>query len=204
MQASWQVVVTSAGQRTEAPEHVAWETAVLPTHMAGRHTVVASAKASVGQLADAPLQTSATSQAPAEARQTVETAKASAGQPADVPVHDSATSQSPAEARHSVAEGTKASAGQAAELPLQTSAMSQGPAEGRHSVPEERTAQSPSTAAPAAMLQAWQSAWLLPPHAEAQQTWSTQAPEAHCASTRQATPSGKGFTKCHVSEKAPK
>ena len=108
-----------------------------------------------------------------------------------------------AEARHTVVGGARASAGHAADVPLHDSATSQVPEEARHTTVEGRTAQTPFTVAPAATLQAWQSVPLLPPHAEAQQTESTQAIEAHCPSTLHAAPSGKGLNQCHVSEREP-
>src|SRR5690606_32431492 len=46
----------------------------------------------------------------------------------------------------------------------------------RHTVPDVRGAQVPSTAAPAATVQAWQSVVLPPPHAVLQHTPSTQKP----------------------------
>jgi hypothetical protein len=58
---------------------------------------------SVGQLAEEPLQVSAASHSPADARQTVDAeANPSVGHVELVPVHVSATSQSPAEARQTV------------------------------------------------------------------------------------------------------
>src|SRR6184192_2048790 len=79
-----------------------------------------------------PVQVSAGSHAPAEARHsTVAGAKASAGQSSFTPSQLSATSQGPALARHSAV--LFASAGQAASVPVQVSAGSHTPADGRHS-----------------------------------------------------------------------
>src|SRR5262249_13219649 len=92
--------------------------------------------ASLGQAAEVPVQVSATSHTPAEARHTVvEGWKPSAGQAADVPVHVSATSQGPADARQTVVEGWKPSAGQGLPVPLQGSATSHGPVDARQTVP---------------------------------------------------------------------
>ncbi len=61
---------------------------------------------SAGHAAAEPVQDSATSQMPAEARQTsVDGWKPSAGQSAPEPVQDSATSQGPADVRHVIVEG---------------------------------------------------------------------------------------------------
>src|SRR5206468_2571048 len=83
-----------------------------------------------------PVQFSAASHGPAEARQTVlDDLKASAGQVALVPVQFSATSHTPAEARQTVLEDRKLSAGQLALVPVQFSAPSHTPAEARQTVP---------------------------------------------------------------------
>ena len=75
----------------------AWEAPV--------QAVAFEAKTSPGQVVLAPVQSSATSHCPAEARQTVAfEAKTSAGQVALEPVQSSATSHDPAEARQTVAE----------------------------------------------------------------------------------------------------
>src|SRR5439155_930995 len=93
-------------------------------------------KASAGHAAPDPVQFSATSHGPAEARHTVlEDWKASAGHAALDPVQVSATSHAPADARQTVLEAWKPSAGPAARDPAPLPATSQGPAEGRHTVP---------------------------------------------------------------------
>ena len=67
------------------------------------HAVPAGDFASAGQLGPVPVQDSAGSHSPAEARQTVLLeANVSAGQAELVPLQVSATSQLPAEARHTV------------------------------------------------------------------------------------------------------
>jgi hypothetical protein len=92
-------------------------------------------KPSAGQLAPVPVQLSATSHSPAEARHClVLEAKPSAGQLLLLPVQLSATSHVPAEARHVVVLGCFASAGHVAVLPVQYSATSHTPPEPRHSV----------------------------------------------------------------------
>jgi hypothetical protein len=112
-----------------------------------------------------------------------------------------AVSPAQAAARHTVVAGAKRSAGQSALVPVQDSATSQTPAEARQVTVAGSKVQTPSTVAPAATLQAWQSLGLLPPQAEAQHTPSTQNPEAHSASTAHGPPSATGFTQCHVSER---
>src|SRR5439155_24715878 len=98
-----------------------------------RHTLGGDTKASAGQLALAPVQVSATSQAPAAARHTVEDgSKPSAGQSLFTPSQSSATSQGPAAARHWTV--VLASAGQAAPAPVQFSVGSHTPAEPRQTV----------------------------------------------------------------------
>src|SRR5207247_2469565 len=93
-------------------------------------------KPSAGQAALDPVQFSATSQGPAEARQTVlEDWKPSAGQAALDPVQCSAGSHSPAEARQTVVEGSKAIGGEAVSVPVQVSSTSQTPAAARQTAP---------------------------------------------------------------------
>src|SRR5207249_2211166 len=85
--------------------------------------------ASAGQAGLVPEQVSATSQTPADPRQTVPIGlKESAGQSLLTPLQLSAMSQSPV-ARHWAV--LLASAGQAPELPVQLSATSHWPAEAR-------------------------------------------------------------------------
>ena len=82
-----------------------------------------------------PVQFSAVSQMPAEARQTVDVPeRVSAGQVALAPVQFSAGSQMPAEARQTVLVPDRVLPGQAALVPVQFSAGSQMPAEERHTV----------------------------------------------------------------------
>src|SRR5207248_9599687 len=85
-----------------------------------------------GQSLLAPSQLSATSQTPAEGRQTA-VLLTSAGHAALVPVQLSATSQTPAEPRQMVVAGSNRSGGQSLVTPLQLSATSHTPADARHS-----------------------------------------------------------------------
>jgi hypothetical protein len=81
------------------------------------------------------VQLSATSQTPADERQTVlDEANPSPGQFADEPVQFSATSQTPAELRQTVELGRKLSAGQLLFVPSQFSGVSHAPAVARHGV----------------------------------------------------------------------
>jgi hypothetical protein len=93
------------------PSHVSaavhWFTAESP------HAVPAAAQALAGHAAADPVQRSATSQTPAEARQTVAVdLKASAGHAAADPVQFSAMSQTPFDGRQTVLEDTNALLGQ--------------------------------------------------------------------------------------------
>ena len=81
-----------------------------------------------------PLQLSATSQGPAEERQTA-VLFASFGQLPLVPVQFSAGSHTPWEARHTVEDGRNASLGQLGLVPVHVSCGSQIPVEFRHVVP---------------------------------------------------------------------
>src|SRR5690242_10408470 len=91
-------------------------------------------KASFGQVLLTPLQLSATSQAPAEDRQTA-VLLASAGQFGPVPGQVSAMSQTPADERQTTVLEAKPSLGQVELTPLQASVTSQAPAELRQVVP---------------------------------------------------------------------
>ena len=83
--------------------------------------VIALWNASAGHVA-APVQASATSQLPAEARHTVFTGEStSPGQEDEEPLQTSGGSQAPALARQLVVPPRKTSAGQVTEVPLQTS-----------------------------------------------------------------------------------
>jgi hypothetical protein len=78
--------------------------------------------ASAGHAVLAPLQVSATSQAPTDPRHTVlDGRNPSDGQAAALPVQLSATSHAPAEARHTVPAVVNVFTGHAALLPPQTS-----------------------------------------------------------------------------------
>ena len=97
--------------------------------------MLAARKPSAGQAAAAPVQFSAESQTPADARQTVLAArKPSVGQATAEPSHVSATSQTPAEARHTVPLPATPSLGQAALEPEHVSATSHTPADARQTV----------------------------------------------------------------------
>lgn len=122
----------------------AWagQLALVPVHARplpqGAQTVPADLNRSLGQLADAPLQYSATSQVPAVARQSVPAALYTfVGQSAEVPLQLSATSHVPAAARQTVPAATYLLVGHADDVPLQTSATSHGPAAARHTFPDE-------------------------------------------------------------------
>jgi hypothetical protein len=93
-------------------------------------------KPSAGQLALLPVQLSAMSHGPADARQTVAVDwKLSAGQLALLPVQFSTASHGPADPRQTVAADASASLGQSRLVPVQVSATSQVPVEARHIVP---------------------------------------------------------------------
>jgi len=82
------------------------QTSLVQGFESSGHVVPFGLIVSEGHAALDPVQLSATSQDPAEARQTVdEEAKPFAGQVAPVPVQVSATSQGPDEARQTVLEG---------------------------------------------------------------------------------------------------
>src|SRR5207253_11105707 len=88
--------------------------------------------ASIGQAADVPVHCSATSQMPAEPRQTVEDAtKVLAGHAAEVPVQLSVTSHEPAAMRQAVEEDTNELEGQVFEVPVQLSTASHEPTAAR-------------------------------------------------------------------------
>jgi hypothetical protein len=87
---------------------------------------------SAGHVGLEPLQTSARSQTPADARHCVPFGvKVSAGHAAAEPVQFSAGSHDPADGRQTVALETKLLLGQFGPVPVQTSAVSQSPALGR-------------------------------------------------------------------------
>ena len=114
-----------------------------------------------------------------------------AGQEAEEPEQEAARVSVPLEqlgALHWVPALWKLSAGQAGEEPVQVSAASQEPAEARQTVLGDRLLQVPFWAAPAAVLQAWQSEVSPPPQAVLQQTPSTQLPEEHWLAAEQEVP----------------
>ncbi len=111
------------------------------------------------------------------------------GTAAAVPVQFSATSHSEAAPRHSWVEGAKVSLGHARLVPSHCSTTSQAPAEGRQVVAAAATPQVPFTAAPAVVLQAWQSVVTPPPQAVLQHTPSAQKPLAHSSCVVQVVPS---------------
>src|SRR5205809_6955752 len=115
---------TDYGQAAPSPGQYTW-----------RHSRVDGWKPSDGQFGPLPGHVSATSQAPADGRQTVPAdLNWSAGQSALLPAQVSATSQAPADARQTVPAGRRLSAGQLALLPVQFSAASHGPADARQTV----------------------------------------------------------------------
>jgi hypothetical protein len=87
---------------------------------------------------DDPLQVSATSHAPAAARQTKpEGRTALAGQSTLAPVHVSAMSHVSTAGRQTVPDGSFASVGHCAVAPVHVSATSHEPAAGRHTVVDD-------------------------------------------------------------------
>ena len=132
-----------------------------------------------------PLQLSARSQIPADARQTA-VLLVSFGHAALDPVQVSATSQTPAAARHMVPAATKPSVGQVLLTPLQLSGTSQMPAEGRHTavllasfghVELEPVHVSWTSQTPAAARQTVPAASIA--HAEEQQSPLARLPSSH-------------------------
>src|SRR5438094_18457 len=116
---------TGYGQAAPSPGQYTW-----------RHIRVDGWKPSDGQFGPLPGHVSATSQAPADGRQTVPAdLNWSAGQSALLPAQVSATSQAPADARQTVPAESSPSAGQSRLVPVHVSATSQTPAEARHTVP---------------------------------------------------------------------
>src|SRR5205814_245140 len=130
---------TPAAARQVAPAFPAgcWQPSLLPSHSSRLHgfpsdvqAVPAVSFASDGQAALDPVQFSARSQTPADARHTVlADAKPFAGHASLDPSHVSATSQSPATGRQTAL--LLASAEQPALEPVQLSARSQTPADAR-------------------------------------------------------------------------
>lgn len=98
-----------------------------------RHWVLLGAKPSAGQAGPVPGHCSATSQAPAEARQVEPAATKRAAHESLVPSQVSSTSQAwPLLARQMVPIGRLASEGQVLAVPLHVSGWSHGPAPARH------------------------------------------------------------------------
>jgi hypothetical protein len=94
--------------------------------VAGLHGVPPLANTSAGQAAEEPVHVSATSHAPAEARQPNPAWRmVSEGQTGETPSHTSATSQSPAAVRHVESSGRTTSGGHCGDNPVQVSATSQ-------------------------------------------------------------------------------
>jgi hypothetical protein len=127
--------MTPSPQVCESPLHVPPEQVSSIVHVIpSLHDVPSGWNESIGQVALEPVQLSATSQSPADGRQTaVLGANASGGHTAPAPVQVSATSQMPLAERHCCGAGAKASAGQSLPMPSQVSVTSQSPAEPRHS-----------------------------------------------------------------------
>jgi len=134
------------------------------------------------------------SQGPEDARHTVPTLlNELAGQSLSAPVQYSAMSQVPAAARQILVFPYFASTRQTKLVPLQVSALSHAPAAGRQTVPDFAGPHTPSTVAPAAMLQAWQSVAAPLPQDELQHTPSTQKPLRHAVPDAQAEPFGRSI-----------
>jgi hypothetical protein len=132
---------------------------------------------------------------------------ASGGQACMAPSQLSSASHGPAASRQGVPTGSASSAGHEGDAPSQLSGLSQMSPEGRHRVDAASGEQAPETAAPAATLQAWQSAASPAspaPQAESQQTPSAQNPEAHSIADGQGSPRGRCAWQCLLaSQKKP-
>jgi hypothetical protein len=129
--------VCTEGQEAPLPGQFAARVAVggVPPHDGARHWTELALNPSAGQVAELPVQFSATSHTSAARRHWVVFGwKPSAGHVAELPVQDSATSHTPAEVRQTVFAVLNPSAGQVAELPVQFSATSHTPAAGRHTL----------------------------------------------------------------------
>jgi hypothetical protein len=179
--------------------------------------VFAGDSTSGGHVGVVPVQLSAASQVPPEARHTwVAGASASVGQVTSAPLHVSAGSQSPLLVLHTCTTPATLSVGHAADVPVQFSATSQAPALPRHTVVAaakvsagqlgvplhfSATSQPPAaagrqvTVAPrfvqvplAEAPCATEHAWQSPVQALLQQKPSTQLPVPHCAFRVQAVP----------------
>jgi hypothetical protein len=138
------------------------------------HAVAFALKPSEGQLADEPVQVSASSHSPAVARHTVpDAARPSAGQVFDDPEHFSSASQAEVAARQTVVLGCLASVGQVVAVPSQVSWASHEPAAARQTLPE---ATAPHVPPADGRLHAWQSLASLLPQAVLQHWPSAQNP----------------------------
>jgi hypothetical protein len=127
----------------------AWQVSVCVQAFPSLHTVPLASFASDGQLAELPVQLSATSHWPLEGRQTVVDGRnESAGHAADEPLQVSARSQAPAAARQTVEANANPSAGQVELVPVQVSATSQAPADARQTAPAFPTGCWQATAVP--------------------------------------------------------
>jgi len=101
----------------------AWQVSVCVQALPSLHDVPLATTPSAGQDADVPVQLSATSHCPVEARHTVaDGLNPSAGQEVEVPVQLSATSHVPAAARHT-APAFPTGCWQVTSVPLQVSAV---------------------------------------------------------------------------------
>src|SRR6185436_2365480 len=109
------VLFASAGHALLEPVHVS---CVSHVPAEPRHTTVAAANPSAGQLTPTPSQLSATSQIPTDARH-CDVLFASMGHAADPPVHVSCGSHVPPDERHTNVAGWNAFAGQSLLTPSQ-------------------------------------------------------------------------------------
>ena len=127
-------IIERAGRPVGSPRVAPMLTAEQAVGLAALLFAASLLYTSVGHAAVLPVQLSATSQIPADARHSkVAGLKLSVGHAAALPVQLSATSQIPADARHSTVAAWNTSVGHAAALPVQLSATSQIPADARHS-----------------------------------------------------------------------
>ena len=160
----------------------------------GLHVVSVPRKLSNGHKKLVPLHVSGASHALTAGRHGVPiSATTSTGHTVLVPVQVSAASHGVALARHTRVVGATASAGHAVVVGEHTSATSQTLALARQvtvrAVAAESAAHAPLVVPVRAAEHAWQSVAAPPPHALAQQTPSTQKPEAHATPLAQTVPS---------------
>jgi hypothetical protein len=134
-----------------------------------------------GQLVAEPVQDSATSHTPAEARHTVAVPESAfTGQEAAEPVQTSAGSHTPADARQVVALPRNELAGHPADEPVHVSATSQTPAAGRHTV----AAETKQLSAPSLQVSSQ-----MPPPVQGSPAWTLQAPAVQLSAPLQKKPS---------------